>query len=79
MKIELLSRQDCGLCDHAADALRALGLTFSTVDVDSDPELVTAFGDAVPVVLVAGQEVTRAPITLDSLRRALSGLALTSG
>jgi glutaredoxin len=69
--LRLLVRQDCHLCEDAAGLLRGMGVPFATVDVDSDPGLVRAYGDAVPVLLYGDREVARAPISGAALKRAL--------
>ena len=54
MKLTLLGRAYCHLCDDMLDALRALaarhGATVTVVDVDAEPALEQAFGDRVPVL-----------------------------
>lgn len=75
MKTQLVSREGCGLCEEAAEALRSLGISFTTVDVDRDPPLLAAYNEAVPVVLVDGHEIARAPITVADLERAWSRLS----
>ncbi len=71
MKLQLLSRPECGLCREAAAVLSDLGLRFETVDVDSDPRLALEYGERIPVVLLDGREVARAPVSRESLRSAL--------
>jgi glutaredoxin len=75
MKLTLLSRGDCGLCEDAARALGGLGLDFEVVDIDTRPRLLAAYGDVIPVILAGDREVCRAPITRDSLRAALQAFA----
>jgi glutaredoxin len=71
MKLTLLTRQGCGLCEDAAHALRDLGLDFEPVDIDQDAGLRALYNDAVPVVLLDGLELCRAPFTKESLRSVL--------
>ena len=71
MKLTLLSRPQCHLCQEAASLLRRLRIGFDTVDVDSDNELRRRFGDAIPVILAGEFEVARAPIDDASLREKL--------
>jgi glutaredoxin len=79
MRIELLSRQGCHLCEDVAEDLTRLGIEFATIDVDQDEGLERRYGDAVPVIMVEGKEVARAPITPASLRSSLAsaGVAQT--
>jgi glutaredoxin len=76
MKLTLVTRTDCGLCIDAARALRELSLDYDVLDVDTDPELRTLYGDVVPVILAGTHEVCRAPITKASLRSALKAVTL---
>ncbi|ALE81777.1 putative redoxin [Pseudonocardia sp. Ae406_Ps2] len=60
MRVRLLTRVGCHLCDDAAEVLaRVCAETdtgWDTVDVDSDDELRAEYGDQVPVVLLDGRE-----------------------
>ncbi len=55
MKLTVLSREYCHLCEEMITALRNLQGRFSfeveIVDVDSRPELEARWGDLVPVLL----------------------------
>ena len=75
MKVELLGRAGCGLCDEAADFLRGLNISFTLVDVDAFPRLAATYGDSIPVVMVDDREFARAPIQPASLRAAFARLA----
>ena len=74
-QVMLYTREDCRLCVHARDALRRLGreLAFEllVVDVDADPALGAAYGEAVPVVAVDGVEVSTGRIDVAAVRRAV--------
>ena len=58
LKLTLLARSYCHLCDEMLAALRPLaaarGVVVTVVDVDTEPALERAFGDRVPV-LFAGE------------------------
>lgn len=69
--LRLLMRQDCHLCAEAELLLKQLGLDFATMDVDIDPEQSARWGDYIPVLLLDGEEILRAPISEGSLRQAL--------
>lgn len=60
MRVRLLTRVGCHLCDDAAEVLARVcaetGTGWDTVDVDSDDELRVEYGDQVPVVLLDGRE-----------------------
>ena len=79
MKLTLLTRQDCGLCEDTASLLRDLGLDFESVDIDTRPELLARYDAAVPVVLAGEREICRAPVTEEGLRSALRTVNLGSG
>jgi glutaredoxin len=52
MSLILYSRPNCGLCDHA-EALLAeggLGSAYTKVDIESDLDLVSRYGDQIPVL-----------------------------
>jgi hypothetical protein len=56
VRLTLLSRAYCHLCDEMAAALAPLaaahGAAVAVVDVDADPALDAAFGDLVPVLFL---------------------------
>lgn len=57
--LRLLGRPGCHLCERMAEELIALGdprLSFTVVDVDSDPALARRYGTRIPVLL-AGEEL----------------------
>lgn len=62
LRLRLLTRQNCHLCEQAAVDLSSLGIEFESLDVDSDPGLVDLYGDLVPVLLLGITEIARAPI-----------------
>jgi glutaredoxin len=58
--VTVMTRQHCHACAQAeADVRRIcgeLGVSWSTEDVDTDPELRGEYGDRVPVILIDGVE-----------------------
>jgi glutaredoxin len=76
--VTLYTRIGCHLCDVAKGVLdevhRESPFTLTTIDVDTDPELVLRYGEEVPVVLVNGRKAFKFrvdPIALrDRLERA---------
>jgi glutaredoxin len=74
-EVILYTRQDCGLCDQTAEALRDLRREFNfvlrEVDVDADPALRQAYNNVVPVVAVADRVIAHAPVDYDALRSSL--------
>jgi glutaredoxin len=72
MRLVLVTRQGCHLCDQALELLRELGSEPEIVDVDADEELYRLYDWRVPVVLVDGVVAAEGKIKRESLRRALS-------
>ncbi|TAK82314.1 MAG: glutaredoxin family protein [Betaproteobacteria bacterium] len=69
MKVELLGRAWCHLCEEMAQGLRAAGIEFDEVDVDSDQRLEERYGEDVPVLLKDGAEVCRHRLTPEALAK----------
>ncbi|OIO55900.1 MAG: glutaredoxin [Alphaproteobacteria bacterium CG_4_10_14_0_2_um_filter_63_37] len=55
--VVLLGREDCHLCHEARQVLECMGLTFSEIDIDTDPDLVARWGWEIPVLLDAAGAV----------------------
>lgn len=74
--LELVTRAGCHLCDDAravvAEAAGTLGVSWTEVSIDGDPELTARFGEEVPVVLVDGVQRDFWHIDPDRLRSVLS-------
>lgn len=79
MRLELITRARCGLCDELQAALaaelarRGLDLAVARVDVDSDPELVRRFGWHVPVLRADGEVLCAHRLDPTRLDAALAG------
>ena len=71
MKVVLVTRKGCHLCDQALDLLHELGVEPELQDVDSDDNLHDLYDWRVPVVLLDGRVVGEGRIGPDELRRAL--------
>ena len=76
MRLTIVHRQDCELCDQMLAELRALGRRqelppLDVVDVDSDPELQRRHGLNVPVLLLDGSVVCRNRLDSAELLRIL--------
>jgi len=67
--IVLYSSENCGLCDHARDALAELGLSYEEVEVPDDHP----YRLRTPVVELDGLVLAEGQITAAGLSRALSG------
>ena len=63
MRLTLLTRAYCHLCDEMRDALAPLataaGATIEEIDVDSQPALEARWGEHVPVLLAGERELCR--------------------
>jgi glutaredoxin len=72
-RYRLLTRAGCHLCDDMArmldDVLPRRGLTYETVDVDSDSALRQRFGEVVPVLLRDGTAVAKVRTDREQLER----------
>jgi glutaredoxin len=73
--VTVITRANCHLCAVAiaevADITAAAGASWSTVDVDADPDDRAEYGDRVPVILVDGVEHGCYRVEPERLRRAL--------
>jgi glutaredoxin len=72
VKVELITRKGCHLCEEALVLLQSLGLQPETLDVDGDPELFAQYDFRVPVVRMGGRVVGEGAIRRDILVRALT-------
>jgi predicted thioredoxin/glutaredoxin len=72
MKVVLVTRKDCHLCDEALSVLHDLGLEPELRDVDAESDLHSMYDWRVPVVLVDGRVVAEGRIDRDHLREAMS-------
>lgn len=75
MIVTLYGKAGCCLCEKARRILEHLRgeVDFQVVEVDitRDPDLLSRYGEHIPVVLVDGVEVARGLVALPALRRAL--------
>ena len=71
MKLVLVTRQGCHLCDRALELLHELGHEPDLVDVDSDERLYQLYDWRVPVLLRDGQVIAEGRIGRDQLLGAL--------
>ena len=71
MKVVLVTRQGCHLCDEALSLLQDLGVDPELAAVDADDELHRLYDFRVPVVLLDGAVAAEGKITRDQLSRVL--------
>ncbi|HEY8740087.1 MAG TPA: glutaredoxin family protein [Candidatus Dormibacteraeota bacterium] len=55
MRVELVTRHGCHLCEEAEALLRGSGVKVGLLDVDADPELHRLYDFRVPVLLLDGR------------------------
>jgi predicted thioredoxin/glutaredoxin len=76
VRLVLITRQGCHLCDQALELLRSLGHHPLLADVDSEDHLHDLYDWRVPVVLLDDRVVAEGKITREQLEKALGkGLA----
>jgi len=75
VRVVLVTRAGCHLCDEALSLLRELGVEPELADVDADDRLFSLYDWRVPVVLAEDAVVAEGKIT----RRQLEGLQKRSG
>ncbi len=71
MRLVLVTRHGCSLCDDALAHLRALGHEPALADVDADDRLHDLYDWRVPVLLLDDRVVAEGKITLDQLLKAV--------
>jgi predicted thioredoxin/glutaredoxin len=79
VKVVLVTRKGCHLCDDALSLLQDVGVHPELADVDADDELHRLYDFRVPVVLVDGAVVAEGRITREALEAALGGSGRGSG
>jgi len=79
VRIVLVTRQGCHLCEEALRLLEDLGVHLELVDVDADDDMHRLYDFRVPVVLVDGAVVAEGRIRRDQLVAALASKRSKSG
>ncbi len=81
MQLTLYTRAGCHLCEEAKQQLvpllREFGLALREIDVDTDPELKTRFGEELPVLFLDDRKVAKYRVDLARLRRTLESTQRT--
>jgi glutaredoxin len=70
MKVRLLSKPGCHLCEAAERELARYPHDLEIVDITSDPVLLATYGERIPVLQVGGQNYP-APLSRAVIERAL--------
>jgi len=73
MRVVLVTRKGCHLCDQALSLLQELGSQPELADVDADEELFRLYDWRVPVVLLDGLVAAEGKIEKAALERLLLG------
>jgi predicted thioredoxin/glutaredoxin len=68
VRVVLVTRQGCHLCDEALGSLRELGVEPELADVDAEHDLFELYDWRVPVVLIDGRIVAEGRIETERLR-----------
>ena len=76
LTLTLYSRHDCCLCEEMKAVLAQVrqGVPFALeeIDISTDPELETCFGQEIPVLFVNGRKAFKYRLTAGELRRRLA-------
>jgi predicted thioredoxin/glutaredoxin len=73
MRVELVTREGCHLCDEAEKQLLGVGLEVHARNVDADAELFRLYDFRVPVVLFEGRVIGEGKLDAAAIRAALVG------
>ncbi|MBA2560548.1 MAG: glutaredoxin family protein [Propionibacteriales bacterium] len=76
-RVRLLTKPGCHLCDDARAVVTTvcseLGESFDEVDITGDPDMMTRYGDQIPVTFVDGRQHDFWRVDAGRFRAALSG------
>jgi glutaredoxin len=76
VRITLLGKPDCHLCDDAREVIERvasdLGVGWTDVDITGDPELLAKYWEQIPVTLVDGVQHDYWRVDETRLRKALA-------
>ncbi|HTN75003.1 MAG TPA: glutaredoxin family protein, partial [Pirellulaceae bacterium] len=70
-QVIVYTRPGCHLCDDACEVLQRYGLEPELINIDTDAQLVAAYGYSIPVVVFDGKERFRGHIDERLLERLL--------
>ena len=75
IRIDIYSRPGCHLCDDAKSVIEqfrsAYAMELQTINVETDPELESRYGNDIPVVWINGREAFRHRVDRSELERKL--------
>jgi glutaredoxin len=83
IRVEIYSKPDCHLCEEAKAVLQevqtAWPFTLVEINITTDPALLEAYGQEIPVVFINGRKAfkywVKKPDLLRKLQRAQEGLS----
>lgn len=75
LTLRIYSKPDCCLCDVAKERLLELqvelGFALEEIDISTAPELLDRYGEIIPLVELAGEELCRYRVNKKRVRRQL--------
>ncbi len=71
MEIIYYSKDHCSLCEKGKKVLDQLGLTYRTLDIYQDDELLETYMFRIPVVTINGQVADEGILSYDKLNDAI--------
>ena len=75
IRIDIYSRPGCHLCDDAKAVIEqyrsAYAMELQSINVETDPELESRYGNDIPVVWINGREAFRHRVDRSELERKL--------
>jgi hypothetical protein len=75
MRLTLITRRDCHLCDEMAVVIEQVAPRFAANvdvrDIDAHPELLGQYSEEVPVLLIDGRKAFKYRVTATALQRRL--------
>ncbi len=81
--IEVMTKQDCCLCDDAKEIIEQviaeLPAELKMTDIESDPKLFERYKEKIPVVLINGEESFVYKVHPSTLRKKLDKLLEAKG
>ncbi|MFH1844257.1 MAG: glutaredoxin family protein [bacterium] len=75
LTLRIYSKPDCCLCDVAKERLlelqTELGFVLEEIDISTAPELLDRYGEIIPLVELAGEELCRYRVNRKRIRKRL--------
>jgi hypothetical protein len=75
-RVLLVGKPNCHLCDVAKQVVETVcaefGIDPDEINIHEDPFSAAEYADRIPVVLVAGEEISHFRISAEQLRKALA-------